>query len=120
MGHKIVEKRPGENAVFLVKYTFDNIEWNQFFSEVIHESGSGLTFFGCRVKFPYANSNGDLVAAASRLPDVQLDGNMARVLALVVRKPEWFDTFQPADDAPIQISDPVISPLNLPGMSEYS
>jgi hypothetical protein len=117
MSHQVVEKKPREGCVFLVKYTFDNTTWNQFFASRVQESGGVFTFFGCRVKVVGVDSEGHPLLSAGKLPDVQLDGRRARLLALVVKEPVWYEAAEQGtvEDAP----DFAISSLRLPGLADY-
>jgi hypothetical protein len=116
MSHRIVEKRPREGSIFLVKYTFDNRIWHQFFSSHAQESGGMYTFFGCRAKLTSLDAVGGPILKAGRLPDVQLDGSRTRILALIVRRPAWFDDYQEESG---ESPDFALSSLKLPGLSDY-
>lgn len=119
MSYQIVEKRPHDGSVFLVKYTFDNLTWNQFYACSLHEQGASLSFFGCRVKKSIGIDNA-LKLVSVKIQDLVLDGNLARVLVLVVKKPEWFDNFEQLETL-VKENDGLnpLSPFNLPGLTEY-
>jgi len=102
----------------LVKYTFDNATWNQFFASKVQESGGVFTFFGCRVKVSGVDPEGQPILSAGKLPDMQLDGRRARLLALVVKEPAWFESFgRDVDSA--EAPGFAISSLQLPGLADY-
>lgn len=95
---RVVEKKPPFGSVFLVKYSFDNQNWSQFWAEQANENGNLITFKGCRVKMAHTDQiSGSSRPFSSYIPDMQLDGTQARTLGLVVKKPDWFNTTE--DDA---------------------
>lgn len=74
------------------------------------------TFHGCRAKLTSLDSKGTPMLKAGRLPDVQLDGGRTRILALIVKRPAWFDDFQEESS---ESPDFALSSLRLPGLSDY-
>lgn len=74
------------------------------------------TFFGCRAKLTSLDEGGSPLVKAGRLPDAQLDGSRTRILALIVRRPAWFDDYQEEGSV---TPDFALSSLRLPGLSEY-
>jgi len=118
MAQKVIERRPAFGMVFLVKYSFDNKTWNQFWSELAQENGNLLSFYGCKVKMVYSDTaNGALKIYASPIQDVQLDGNRARTVGLIVKKPEWFEISEADAEGSCKES---AGPFHLPGVNIYA
>ena len=118
MSQKVIERRPSHGMIFLVKYSFDNKTWNQFWSEFAQENGNMLSFFGCKVKMVFTNPvNASLRTYGAEIPDVQLDGNRARTLGLVVKKPAWFEV---TEDEAAGMCREQVGPFNLPGVNIYA